>query len=292
MGSLFKNNKILTDDSVLIEKALKGDKTSLEDLIKKHQNWVYNVAISMVSDKDDAADITQEVLIKMVTKLGTFKNGSSFSTWLYRITKNHFLNMKRSKYEVQSLSFSDFGNEIDSIPDELVSNYHFEIDEKMLVEEAKISCMKGMLLCLDREQRFIFIIGEIFEFSDVIGSEVMEISKENFRVKLHRAKTQLYSFMNNKCGLVNKNNPCRCAKKTVGFIKAGYVDPIHLNFQKNKISTISNLVHEKIDDYNISVIEEYKKLYQEHPFIESPDGLKSIKKLLSSDAIKKTFDLN
>lgn len=216
-----KSINIKTSDSILIEQSLTGNKKALENLIKKHQDWIFNIALTFIGDRDEAADLTQEVLIKMVVKLDSFKQKSSFKTWIYRIVKNHFLNMKRGKYETNSPTFEQFGQGIDQLPNESLSSYSYEVEDKLLVKEAKISCMKGMLLCLDREQRLIYIIGELFEFTDVIGSEIMEISKENFRVKLHRAKKQLYNFMDSKCGLINKNNPCRCAKKNSRFYKNG-----------------------------------------------------------------------
>ncbi len=283
---------ITTSDATLIEQSLAGNKMALENLIKKHQDWIYNIAFTFVGDKDESADLTQEVLIKIVTKLDSFKQKSSFKTWVYRIVKNHFLNMKRGKHETNSLTFEQFGQGIDQLPNESLSNYSYEVEDKLLVKEAKISCMKGMLLCLDREQRLIFIIGELFEFTDTIGSEIMEISKENFRVKLHRAKKQLYNFMDNKCGLVNKNNPCRCARKTAGFIKMGFVDPINLHFQKNTIANINKVIDKKVNAYKDQVLSEYQKLYQEHPFLQSPDKLMSIKKMLSSNIVKETFNLN
>ncbi len=277
-------------DAILIGQSLAGNKKALESLIKKHQDWIYNIALTFVGDSNEAADLTQEVLIKVVTKLDSFKQKSNFKTWVYRIVKNHFLNMKRGKNETIPLTFEAFGEGLDQLPDESLSNYSHETEKKALVEEAKISCMKGMLLCLDREQRLIFIMGELFEFTDTIGAEIMEISKENFRIKLHRAKKQLYSFMNNKCGLINKSNPCRCARKTAGFIKMGYVDPINLHFQKNTITHINGVIDKKLEQYKGEVISEYQKLFQEHPFLQSPDKLASIKKLLSSKAIKETFD--
>jgi len=91
------------------------------------------------------------------------------------------------------------------------------------VIEAMISCASGMLLCLDRKQRLTFILGAIFEVSDTVAAEVLEITPDNFRQRLARARRDLRSFMNDKCGLVNQANPCRCAKKTLGFIQAGYV---------------------------------------------------------------------
>ncbi len=291
-AKVFTFIKQVMDDEEIISKATGGDRKALEELLKRYQGWVYNIALSFVAERDDAADITQEVLVKIVTKLGTFRFESDFKTWVYRIIKNHFLNMRRSKYENYTMTFEQFGKDLDEIRDEKLSDYSFEVEEKYLVEEAKLSCMKAMLLCLDREQRLIFILGELFEFSDAIGSEIMEISKENFRIKLHRAKQQLYNFMDNKCGLINKNNPCRCAHKTAGYIKLGFVDPVKLHFQKDIVATIENVAEQKVEAYSNEVLSEYKKLYQEHPFLKSPEGLESIRNLLSSETIQKTFNFD
>lgn len=280
-----------TPDEVLIKEALSGNKSALEFLIIKNQDWIFNVSLTFVGDTDEAADLTQEVLIKVITKLETFQNKSTFRTWMYRIIKNHFLNMKRGKHEVNPPTFEQFGQGLDQLPDEPVSDHFYEVEEKLLVKEAKISCMKGMLLCLDREQRLIYIIGELFEFPDSVGSEIMQVSKENFRVKLHRTKKQLYNFMDRKCGLLNKSNPCRCHRKTAGFIKIGYVDPAKLSFQKDVISEINEMVDKKVEAYSKEVLPDYLKLYQEHPFLRSPDKLESIKKLLSTKSIKETFNL-
>lgn len=288
-------NKELTniymDDDKLVKLSLSGNKKALENLIKKHQVWIYNIAISFTGDSHEAADLTQEVLIKVVTKLDSYQRKSTFRTWVYRIVKNHFLNMKRGKNEDPALTFEQFGQGLDHLPDESLNNYTFEVEQKLLVKEAKLSCMKGMLLCLNREQRLIFIIGELFEFGDSIGSEIMEMSKANFRVKLHRAKKQLYNFMNDKCGLVKKSNPCRCARKTAGFIKMGYVDPNNLYFQKEAIDRIDSVLDKKLESFQGEVQREYLKLYQEHPFLNSPDSISSVQRLLSSKKIRETFNL-
>ena len=104
--------------------------------------------------------------------------------------------------------------------------------------EAMLSCTSGMLLCLDREQRLTFILGAIFEVSDTVAAEVLEITPDNFRQRLARARRDLRNFMNDKCGLVNQANPCRCAKKTRGFIQAGYVDPKNLLFVRERIGEV------------------------------------------------------
>ena len=279
------------DENKLIQKALQGDKKSLEELIRTHQNWIYNVALNFLGDKDEASDLTQEILIKLLTKLSTFKGESKFRTWLYRIIKNHFLNMKRSKYEISTTSFKQFGEGLDQIPDEPLNNCSSEVEDKLLVKEAKLSCMKGMLLCLDREQRLIFIMGELFEFKDSECAEIMGISRENFRVKLHRAKKQLYTFMDQKCGLINTNNPCRCANKTKTFIKMGCVDPVNLHFQKSVIDSIENVLEKKVDQFSNDVHDKYQRLYQTHYFLEGPESIKCILDMIESDEVRDTFNL-
>ena len=86
------------EDELLVKNILEGDKKSLDNLIGKHQDWIYNIAIRMIYHPIDAEDITQEVLIKIISKLSTYdKNKSSFRTWLYKIVKNHIINFKSKK---------------------------------------------------------------------------------------------------------------------------------------------------------------------------------------------------
>ncbi|NRB46295.1 MAG: RNA polymerase sigma factor [Saprospiraceae bacterium] len=280
----------MTSDKELIQAALVGEKSALEDLIKRHQDWVFNIALAFTGNHQDAADLSQEVLIKAITKLSNFKGNSEFRTWLYRIIKNHFLNLKRN--EKAMLSFEAFAAGLDHTPNTSLPEEYQGVEQGLLVKEAKLSCMKGMLLCLTPEQRLVYIIGELLELPDTIGSDIMEISRANFRIKLHRVKKDLYSFMQEKCGLINKQNPCRCAKKTAGFIRQGYVDPVHLHFQKNTLATIDQVIGKKLEAYQEDMMEQYRALYQSHPFLKSPDLLDSIKDLLASEAVKDIFNLD
>ena len=278
----------MEEDQRLIAQILDGNRSALEILVKKHQTWIFNVSLNLTSDMDQAADLTQEVLIKMVTSLSKFNQESSLRTWLYRIIKNHFLNSIRSKREV--ISWETYAEGLDSIPDEHPDD--FDVDEKLLVEEAKLSCMKGMLLCLSPEQRLVFVMGELFEVSDTQASEIMNVSKVAFRKQLSRTRNQLYNFMNRKCGLIHASNPCRCAKKTNGFIKKGYVDPQKLQFHKGILGRISEVAGAKLKMVENDVMDQYKSLYQAHYYQEPGDETEFLRKLLSSDTIKQSFDLN
>src|SRR5712672_4314007 len=92
-------------DADLVEQAKNGDRASLEKLILRHQAWIYNIAVRMVFHPHDAEEVTQEVLVKVITKLSTFKGDSKFRTWLYRIAANHVLNMKRRSAESKVTAF-------------------------------------------------------------------------------------------------------------------------------------------------------------------------------------------
>src|SRR5207253_2325217 len=125
-------------DAELVEQAKNGDRAALEKLILRHQAWVYNIAVRMVFRPHDAEEVTQEVLIKVITKLSTFKGESKFRTWLYRIAANHVLNMKRRRAENQVTTFAAYGAAIESTPDlDLPDPKNVPVALPLLVEEAK-----------------------------------------------------------------------------------------------------------------------------------------------------------
>lgn len=278
-------------DIALIDQALSGSRSALEQLIQRHQHYIYNIALKMVLSPFDAKDITQEVLIKAITKLSQFKGKSDFRTWLYRITFNHFLKMKKYWLEDKIVSFEEYGNEIEQIRDiELTEEEQQSHSE--LIKEAKFSCMMGMLLCLSREQRFVYILGEIFEADHKIGSELLDISKANFRKRLERARRDLHQFMNHKCGLVNKTNPCRCARKTKGFMKEGWVDEHHMKFNTNYVKSISEAIQEKNKNLNELIEDDYAGLFASTPFQEIDHSDQLFSTLLGNQKLRDTFNLN
>jgi DNA-directed RNA polymerase specialized sigma24 family protein len=140
-----------SSDAELVEQAQQGNRSALEKLILRHQAWIYNIAVRMVFRPEDAEEVTQEVLIKAITKLSTFKGESKFRTWLYRIAANHVLNMMRRSAETKVTTFAEYGAAIDSTPDrDLPDPKSVPVAVPILVAEAKNSCTMGMLLCLDR----------------------------------------------------------------------------------------------------------------------------------------------
>lgn len=280
-------------DVDLVEQARHGSRDALEKLVLRHQSWIYNIAVRMVFHAQDAEEVTQEVLIKAITRLSTFKGESLFRTWLYRITANHVLNMKRRGGERMPQSFSSYAKAINETPDlDLPDPKSVPVEVPLLVEEAKISCTTGMLLCLDRKQRLIFTLGEIFGASDTVGSEILEMSADNFRQSLSRARHDLYQFMHGQCGLVNANNPCRCPKKTKGFIEAGHVDPGQLQFVPLHMRRISEAAEGIVRTIENTVDEQYAAIFREHPFLEPKNQFDWLQQLLDKGDFGKALQLN
>ena len=270
------------EDQDLVLRARSGDHQALEDLVQRHQTWIYNIAVRMLHHPQDAEDATQEILIKVLTQLSSFEGRSSFRTWLYRIVVNHVLNMKRGQVEVQhaSIDFASYGAALDNTPDlELADLKATSAETDLLVTEEMLSCTLGMLLCLDREQRLTFILGAVFEVSDTVGAEVLEITPDNFRQRLARAR-DLRNFMNDKCGLVNQANPCRCAKKTRAFIQAGYVDPENLLFVRERIGEVREAAP-KVHGALSTLDEKCAEIFRGHPFYKAPDLAPMLRRLVA-----------
>ena len=137
-----------------------------------------------------------------------------------------------------------------------------------------------MLLCLDREQRMVYILGEIFGVADRVGAELLDVSRDNYRQKLARARRDLHHFMHRQCGLVNAANPCRCAKKTQGFIKAGHIDPHRLLFAKARLARVRDVAEKRSGDLE-ALDAAYAEIHRDHPFPAGPDLVDALRRLLS-----------
>ena len=277
-------------DLDLVEQSLKGSKKSLEMLIKRHQNLVYNIVWKMVLNPQDAEDLSQEILVKAITKLSQFDGRSLFTTWLYRIAVNHVLNCRMQRRELLLTSFSAASDLLESLPDhEYPESEYARLANT--VEDVRISCTAGMLLCLDRAQRIVFILGGIFQIDHRLGAEILEISPDNFRQQLSRARKDLYSFMERKCGLVNKSNPCRCPKKTRAFIESGWATPHNLQFNARHIrATLSTVPHKNSELLTI-LEEKYEKIFSSHPLQEPLTADKIVDQILNDGTIRRIFNL-
>jgi len=276
-------------DMDLIQQTLNGNREAITELVARHQAWIYNVALRMVLVPEDAEDITQEILIKMITKLSTYDSTkASFRTWLNRIVVNHVINMKKSGYEQGISTFEKYYSFVDTIPDK-----HIEPtpETKLIIDDLAIGCVMGALLCLDRQQRLAFILGVIFDISSEQGSEIMDVSRDAFRKNLSRARKKLSNFMTNKCGLVNKQAPCKCRNKVSEFIKQGWSRADNIKYFKENTTKVNDLITDKMDRFG-DTYSDFIDLYRSHPFYDPPQLTEWLKETLDQPEFKDIFDLN
>lgn len=279
------------EDRRLVAAVRAGNREALEALVTRHQRWIYNIVRRMVFLSQDAEDATQEILIKVITKLATFDGRARLRTWMYRIAINHVLNWKRRPWEETGLDFAKYAQSLDATPDmDLPDPNTVPVDLQLLVDEARMGCTTGMLLCLDREQRLTYVLGEIFGVTDRVGAELMNISRDTFRQKLARARRDLNAFMNNQCGLVNSANPCRCSRKTQGFAKAGYLDPHKLVFASRHMTRVRDVAPQRSEDLD-ELDRAYAAIHREHPFLEPPDFAATLRALIDSASFRSTLEL-
>lgn len=256
---MFSNKYDHTLDNQLVTKSLEGDKAALTQLIKRHQDYIFNISLRLFLDHNDALDATQEVLIKVITNLKTYQGKSQFRTWLYRIAFNHFLNAPKQKMEKILMNQQQMSKH------QKVTTQVEEIDE-VVIEEVRILCSTAMLMCLTREQRLLYVIGDVFGADHKLGAQLFDISPGNYRIKLHRAKADLLSYVSGRCGLVDANNPCRCPKKTRQFIQEGIVDKNDLRFNTDFTHKISQVVTHQVEEVCDEVQLHLKELFQDNPF--------------------------
>ena len=204
----------------------------------------------------------------------------------------NFTNSKKSRAELEVVSFDNLGEFLDTAhKDEEMSAEDQQIYSH-LIDNTRNQCMTGMLLCLDSQQRIVFMLGAVFNLRSTVAAPLLGITSENFRKQLSRAKADLFQFMENKCGLINPNNPCRCHKKTMGFIKEGKVEPTDRKFIPETLETIQSISPQINDELDKLMGNKYLSFFKAQPYEKHDASNALVKSLLFDKEIKNMFHIN
>lgn len=263
----------------LADKATSGDKEALESLVMGVQDMVFNLSLRMLGTFADAEDAAQDILLKMITHLSSFRGESAFTTWVFRIAVNHLKDYKKHMFAHAPLSFEFYGEDIKNgkihdIPD-LTQN----VERDILAEELKLSCTNVMLQCLDTESRCIFILGTMFKLDSRIAGEILEMTPEAYRQRLSRIRRKMADFLQQYCGAYGGGS-CRCKDRVNYAIQSHRLHPQQLDYvEANEISVKTMLdvkqAMEEMDD--LSQDFSFCKVYQ------SPEQMKRlVQELLAS----------
>ena len=215
---------------ILVGQASEGSQEALETLVARIQDQVFALALRMLGHPADAEDAAQEILIKVITHLTDFRGESAFSTWVYRIGVNHLLTTRRRRAELQEIGFDIWEEAIAQIGNEPWPETSSTPEQELLVEETRLSCLQGMLLCLEREVRAAYILGEIMETTSEEGALILGITPAAYRKRLSRGRARIREFMSKNCDLVNPGNPCSCSRQACSALRQGHLDPKDLSF--------------------------------------------------------------
>jgi RNA polymerase sigma factor (sigma-70 family) len=264
-----------------IELALNGDKQALELLLGSVQDMVYNLSLRMLGSPHDAEDASQEILIKIMTSLSSFRKESEFSTWVYRIATNYLLNYKKSFFAKQPpLNFEFYGADIEA---GFLKNHPAMmngIDEEILTHELKMSCTNVMLQCFDPESRLIYVLGIMFKVDSKVCGEILGITPEAYRQRLSRIRQKMAGFLKQYCGLASPEK-CNCQKRIGYAITNHRLNPANLEYsQLEKADEVFAL------DY-LAAMEEMdaeSAIFAKLPNYRSPKNIKDfLQKILCSE---------
>jgi RNA polymerase sigma factor (sigma-70 family) len=217
----------------LARQAVDGDRDALDRLVRDLQGDVYGLSLRMLWNREDAEDATQEILVRVVTRLAQFNFQSKLSTWVYRIAVNYILDVKKSPMERMQLTFQAFGEDL---ADGLSADGPADAERSMLIEEVKIGCTFGMLQCLDRAHRLAYVLGEILDLPGPEAAEALEITPELFRKRLQHARVAIETFTRAHCGLASNSANCACHRRVPAALRLGRVRPDALDFAEQPSS--------------------------------------------------------
>lgn len=167
------------DEAQLIESATAGDVAAFEELVRRHRNDWYTLALRLVGDAESAADITQEVTLRAWRAMSGFRGDAAFSTWTYRIVVNTAWSQRRKSKRLQTTS-------LEFVEDPTHDPLEFHADRLGMRHE-----VSAALLALSPAMRAAVVLKDVYGWSHAEMADGLGISVTAAKVRLHRGRTAL-----------------------------------------------------------------------------------------------------
>ena len=200
----------------VIQRAARGELSALDELLTTIQGGIYNLAVRMLGNKDDAADACQEILLKVTTHLASYRAEAAFTTWVYQVARNHLLNASTKSRESPEVSLDAMAETLKAGLELGANTWNdraIQPEEKLAARQMAVSCTQGMLMRISREERLAFLLDTVFGLPSNEAALVLEVTPAAYRKRLSRARQALDDFGQLTCGLVNKQADCQCEKQ-------------------------------------------------------------------------------
>jgi RNA polymerase sigma-70 factor (ECF subfamily) len=171
-------------DGRLVERFLRGDPHAFELLFRKHQSYAFNVAYGLVSNSEDAADITQEAFLRVHRNMDRFRGDASFTTWLYRVVVNLAITELRRRTRSRTLLMEDIAPAEAWRSDEEANDVpalHLEIDEER-------ETVQQVLRHLPADYRAVLVLRHFQQLAYEEMCQVLGLTMSQVKTRLHRAR--------------------------------------------------------------------------------------------------------
>ena len=179
-------------ENEIIRSVLRGNVNDFEKLVTAYEKNVYNIALRMVGDPDDAADMTQETFIKAYRALSGFRGDSKFSSWLYRIASNVCLDFLRSRSRHPQVSLSTV-DEDDRATFELPDMR--QNPEEQLMKKLSMEAVRRGLEQLPEQQRQILVLRELGGLSYAELAQTLGLEEGTVKSRIFRARKRLCALL-------------------------------------------------------------------------------------------------
>lgn len=190
---------ITMDDAVLVEQCQQGHSAAMERLIVKYQDRIYNVVFKMCGNRDDAAELTQDIFVKFIEKINTFQGRSAFYTWLFRIAVNMTLNFCKRRFKVVNRSLDEpVGEQMDQAKQSL-GNFLVDknaVEPSVMAQRKEVAEIISLALGkLDDSQRMVLILRDIEGMSYAEVADSLDIELGTVKSRLSRARSNLREIL-------------------------------------------------------------------------------------------------
>ncbi len=224
----------LDAERALVGRAVAGDPVAVAEVVRLLQDPLYRLALRMVWRPADAEDATQEIMLRVLGKLDTWRAEARLLTWAYRVGANYLINLRRqTPQEAAQLSLDTYR---EGLADGLAEADYRGPEARLLTDEVRLNCSQAMLQCLARDERIAFVLSDVFELSSPDAAWILDITPEAYRKRLARAKKRLGNFLSSSCGIADPKAFCRCARRVDKAMELGRVDPRRLRFATHPIA--------------------------------------------------------
>ena len=213
----------------LVAAAVGGDRDALEELLRLVADDVARLAQRMLWHPQDAEDATQEILVKVATRLGGFRGEAQVTTWIHRIAVNHLLTTRRRRAEDPAMTFAAFGHDLARGPRHAYDARG--VDEDLLAEEVGWAARRGCCSASTASTGWRTCSARCSS-SPATTRLRSARSRRPHSASGSSAPARAREFMRGHCGLVDPANPCRCRRRIGAAIAYGRVDPSDLLFAR------------------------------------------------------------